>query len=146
MTIMKLKYETSIVTFGQFIIMSVLYFAINLGSIINVCTTRSYDCLSNTISSLTLSILIAFFFVLIWILGYLVQHRRSQRLALLLICLEFGVLIVELFDAHNYPSLLSLVTSILDAFLALWVISLAIRLYRAKGGRIVSRSKSLTEK
>jgi hypothetical protein len=141
MSLPKLKYETSIVTFIQFIVMSFLYLMINLGSIISSCRGQSYNCISNSISSITLSIVIIVAFGCLWMLGYYVQNRRSQRLALLLIIVEFGIFIVELFDAHHFPNLLSLITSLIDVVLAGWVIFLAIRLYRAKGGRIVSRNR-----
>lgn len=141
MALPKLKYETSIVTFIQFITMSVLYFLINLGSIISTCRDQSYNCVSNSISSITLSIAVVIAFGCLWILGYLVQNRRNKRLAGLLIIIETGILIVELLDAHNFPNIFSLITSLIDALLAGWVIVLAMRLYRAKGGRIVSRRR-----
>src|ERR1019366_4577800 len=126
MAIPKLKYETSIVTFIQFITMSFLYLLINLGSIITSCRGQSYNCVSNSISSITLSIVVVIAFACLWLLGYYVQNRRSQRLALLLIIIEAGILIVELFDAHHFPNILSLITSLIDALLAGWVIFLAI--------------------
>jgi len=141
MILPKLKYETSIITFFQFITMSLLYFLINLGSIISVCKSQNYNCVSNSISSITLSIVIVIAFACVWLLGFYVQNRRSQRLALLLIIIEAGIFVVELFDAHNFPNILSLTTSLVDALLALWVIVLAFRLYRAKGGRIVARKR-----
>lgn len=137
----KLKYETSVITFVQFIAMSTLYFTINLGSIVATCTNGSNECLSNTISSITLSIIVVFAFALVWILGYLVQNLRSHRLAIMLIVIELGILVIEIFDAHNSTSVISLITSTLDAVLAFWIITLAIRVYRAKGSRIVIKSK-----
>jgi len=138
----KLKYETSIVTFIQFITMSLLYFLINIGSIITNCSGHSYNCVSNSISSITFSIITILAFSMVWLLGYFVQNRRNRRLAVLLIVIESGIFIVELLDAHNFPNILSLFTSLLDALLALWVITLAVRLYLAKGGRIVSRNRN----
>ena len=141
MALPKLKYETSIVTFIQFIVMSFLYFLINIGSIITSCRSQSYNCVSNSISSITLSIVIVIAFGCLWLLGYYVQNRRNQRLAILLIVIETGILIIELFDAHNFPNILSLITSLIDVVLASLVIVLAIRLVRAKGGRIVNRNR-----
>jgi hypothetical protein len=142
MALPKLKYETSIITFIQFIAMSFLYFLVNLGSIITSCRGRSYDCVSNSISSITLSIVVIIAFSCVWLLGYYVQNRRSRRLAILLILIEAGIFMVELLDARNFPNILSLVTSLLDASLALLVIILAVRLSLANGGRIVSRSRN----
>ncbi len=128
-------------TFVQFIAMSFLYFLINLGSIISTCRGRSYNCVSNSISSISLSIVIIIAFACLWALGYYVQNRRNRHLALLLIAIEAGIFIIELLDAHNFTNILGLITSILDMLLALWVIALAFRLFRAKGGRIVSRPR-----
>jgi len=139
MSLPKLKYETSIVTFIQFVAMSFLYLLINLGSIITTCHGGSSNCVSNSISSITLSILVIIAFGCLWLLGYYVQNRRNRRLALLLIAVEAGIFIIELLDAHNFTNILGLFTSLLDMLLALWVIALAFRLFRAKGGRIVSR-------
>jgi hypothetical protein len=142
MALPKLKYETSIVTFIQFIAMSFLYLLVNLGSIITSCRGRSYDCVSNSISSITLSIVVIIAFSCVWLLGYYVQNRRSRRLALLLMFIEVGIFMVELLDARHFPNILSLFTSLLDASLALLVIILALRLYTANGGRIVSRNRN----
>ncbi len=139
--IKKIKHETSVLTFIQFILMSTLYFAINLRSIIGTCVNGSNECLSNMISSLTLSILVVIVFSCIWIIGYFVQTFRSHKLALLLILIESGIFIVEFFDSYHHSSLLSLLTSIIDVLLAFWIITLAIRVYRAKGARIVVISK-----
>jgi hypothetical protein len=141
MVLPKLKYETSIVTFVQFITMSFLYLLINLSSIISTCSGGSFNCVSNSISSISLSIVIIIAFACLWLLGYYVQNRRNRRLALLLIAVEAGVFIIELLDAHNFTNVLSLITSVIDMLLALWVIALAFRLFRAKGGRIVGRSR-----
>jgi len=140
MSLPKLKYETSIVTFIQFITMSFLYLLVNLGSIITTCHGGSSNCVSNSISSITLSIIIIIAFGCLWLLGYRVQNRRNRRLAVLLIAIEAGIFVIELLDAHNFSNILSLITSLLDMFLAIWVIVLAFRLFRAKGGRIVTRS------
>ncbi|HEY5267808.1 MAG TPA: hypothetical protein VII94_01585 [Candidatus Saccharimonadales bacterium] len=121
--------------------MSFLYLLINLGSIITSCRGGSSNCVSNSISSITLSIIIIIAFGCLWLVGYHVQNRRNRRLAVLLIAIEVGIFAIELLDAHNFTNILSLFTSLLDMLLALWVIVLAIRLFRAKGGRIVSHNR-----
>lgn len=69
-------------------------------------------------------------------LGYAAQERRSRRFALALIAAEFLVLIVATFNTKHHPDTLSLITSVTDIILALWIIFLAIRLVRSGGGRI----------
>ena len=44
---------------------------------------------------------------------------------------------IALFNARNHVDLLGLTTSVIDLTLAIWVIILAFRLLRAKGGRLV---------
>jgi hypothetical protein len=51
---------------------------------------------------------------------------------------EFLVLAVSLFNAKHYPNVLGLVTSLTDAAIAAWIMVLAWRLSRAKGGRITT--------
>jgi hypothetical protein len=51
---------------------------------------------------------------------------------------EFMVLVISLFNAKHYPDILGLVTSLTDAAFAAWIILLAFRLSRAKGGRITA--------
>lgn len=74
----------------------------------------------------------------IWILGAIAQERRSRRLAFVLMCAEGLVALVALFNAKHHTDALSLFTSVIDLFLALWIIVLALRLMRASGGRVTS--------
>jgi hypothetical protein len=50
--------------------------------------------------------------------------------------IELLVLVVALFNAKHFPNVLGLITSLTDAIIAGWIIVLAWRLSRAKGGRI----------
>jgi hypothetical protein len=71
-------------------------------------------------------------------LGYAAQDQRSHKLARFLMGVEFLVLAVSLFNAKHYPNVLGLVTSLTDAAIAAWIMVLAWRLSRAKGGRITT--------
>jgi preprotein translocase subunit SecG len=135
---MKLKYQTGIVAFIQFIAGSVLGFGNGLLSSITSCTNHGSDCVSNTLVSLVLIILTVLWFGFVAILGYAAQDRRSRRLARLLMLAEAAIALVALFDAKHFPNILSLMTSLLDCLLALWVLLLAFRLSRANGGRVVA--------
>lgn len=134
---MKLKYQTGIVTFIQFIVGSTLGFANGALSSITSCTSHGNDCVSNTIVSLVLIILTVLWFGFVAILGYAAQDRRSRRLARLLMLAEIAIALVALFDALHFPNILSLGTSLLDFVLALWALLLAYRLSKANGGRVV---------
>ncbi len=142
---MRLKYETGIATLIQFVTLSGLNIATGIDSVIGGCRAKNTDCLSNTLLSLVFYLLIASWFGAVWFLGFTAQQLRSKRLAQLLICAELTILAVATFSIKlnltNHDSLLSLVTSLIDVGLALWVILLAYRLMRVGGGRIPARQR-----
>lgn len=78
----------------------------------------------------------------IWILGFTCQKRRSRLLALALIALELAIAVVAFYQAKHHQTVLNLATSLTDLTLALWVIILAIKQLRSKGGRIVASERS----
>lgn len=122
----------------QFVVVTLLNFVGNIVSSITGCkaATTTYDCASGVVINLLYVVLLALWFGFIWMLGYAAQDRRDHRLARFLMGAEFMVLVVALFNAKHYPNILGLITSLVDAALAAWVIYLAFRLSRAKGGRI----------
>lgn len=133
---MTLKYQTGVATIAQFIIMAVLNFINGAVSSVQQCTGYSNDCVSNIILSLLFWMLVTLWFGFLLVMGAAAQERRSRRVARILIAAEGLVALVALFDAHHYPNILGLVTSLVDAALAIWVITLAFRLVRARGGRV----------
>ncbi|MDL2363573.1 MAG: hypothetical protein QFB86_04305, partial [Patescibacteria group bacterium] len=139
---MKLKYETGIATFVQFVLVSFLNIIINISSIVSGCAKNGGDCVWQAFASSVFILLIVVWFGGIWLLGYTAQKRRSRRLAQLLIMAEFSVFIIAGFNARHGHGFLNRLTSFIDVAFALLVIYLAFRLMRAKGGRIVSSSRS----
>lgn len=137
---MLFKYQVAIITLVQFITISFLGIANGLYSIISTCVEHD-ECLSNALVSIIYFILIAVWFGFLWILAYSAQERRSKRLAQLLIAAEGLVALIALFNARHHPDPLGLITSIVDFVLAIWVILLAFRLMRAKGGRVVVKQR-----
>jgi hypothetical protein len=138
---MKLKYETAIATLIQFVALTVLNVGTGADSIITTCHSHGSDCLSNTIVSLIFFLLAAAWFGFVWVLGYAAQERRSKRLSQLLIIVELMIGVVALFNAKHHTDILSLLTSLTDLALVVWVISLAFRLMRADGGRITTKTR-----
>ncbi len=138
---MKFKYETAVITMVQFIVLSLLGIANALNSIVSTCHSTHGDCVSNLIVSLIFFILTVVWFGFVWILGYNAQERRSHRLAWLLIAAEIFIAMIALFNAKHHTDMLGLGTSVVDLFLAIWVISLAFRLVRAGGGRVVTKQR-----
>jgi protein-S-isoprenylcysteine O-methyltransferase Ste14 len=139
---MKLTYETATATRAQFIIISFLGIPNGLNSIITTCKDSHSDCFANTFLSFIYFILIVAWFGFLWVLGFAAQDRRSKRLATILIAAEALVLLISLFNARHHNDILGLVTSLIDAVLASWVIMLAWRLRQAGGGRVVSRGRT----
>lgn len=137
---MKLRYETGIAAMAQFLVMVLLNFVGAIVSSIASCheATSTYSCVSDIGINLLYVILLAGWFGFIWILAYAAQDRRNHRLALILIGAEAMILAISLFNAKHYPNILGLLTSLVDAAFALWVIWLAYKLTRAKGGRITA--------
>jgi len=139
---MKLTYQTGIATFIQFVILSLLGIANGFNSVISTCRHDSTNCVSNLIVSLIFFILTVAWFGAVWVLGYMAQERRNRRLAQLLICAEGLIALIALFNAKHHTDFLSLLTSMLDLGLAIWIVVLAFRLMRAGGGRVVSRQRA----
>jgi len=81
--------------------------------------------------------LIVFALGFLLVLGYAAQERRSSRLAKLLIAAECFAAFAYLYDVKQTPSGLERITNLISCLLAIWVIILAWRLARAKGGRVV---------
>ena len=135
---MRFRYETGIITLVQFILLSLLGIANGLNSIVTTCHNTGRDCISNLIVSLIFFIITTAWFAFIWILGYTAQERRSKRLAQVLIAAEAMIALIAYFNARHHTDWLSLGTSIIDLILAVWVITLAVRLMRSGGGRVVA--------
>jgi hypothetical protein len=135
---MHLRYETGVATMVQFVMGILLSFVTGGISIFVGCHGQGAgDCVSNTFVSLILIILIAVGYGVLLGVGYLAQERRSPRLALTLMALEALAVLIFAFDAKHAPDPVTLLANIISLALAAWVIFLAWRLVRAKGGRIV---------
>lgn len=135
---MKLRYETGIAAMTQFLVMVLLNFVAAIVGGIGTChdAASTYDCVSGVGIELFYVILLAGWFGFVWMLAYAAQDRRDHRLATILMGAEGMILIVSLFNAKHYPNILGLIISLIDASFAIWVIWLAFKLTRAKGGRI----------
>ncbi|MBC7708060.1 hypothetical protein H7Y63_02455 [Polaromonas sp.] len=139
---MLLHYRTGLATLIQFITLSLLGIANGLDSVITTCGNNRNNCVSNLLVSTVFFLLTVGWFAGIWLVGYAAQDRRSRKLALILIAMELVVLLVATFNARHHTNLISFITSVTDALLAVWVILVAWRLRRAKGGRIVTSERA----
>ena len=136
---MRLRYETGTATLIQFLAMMLLGFVGGVVGIIGQCHEEgAASCVQDSVVSFAYVLILAGWFGFIAMLGYAAQDQRSHRLAIFLMAVEAMVLVVALFNARHFPNVLGLITSLVDAALAAWVIVLAWRLSRAKGGRITA--------
>jgi hypothetical protein len=139
---MTLRYETGTATFIHFIVMMILGFVGLVASVVEQCHNGDFaDCAQGSVISFVYLFLLAGWFGFLSVLGYAAQDQRSHRLARFLMVAEFMVLGVALFQAKHYPDILALLTSLTDAAFAAWIIVLAWRLSKAKGGRISASNR-----
>lgn len=134
---MKLRYETGTATLIHFLVIMLLGFIGGVEGVYQQCHGSGVaDCVQGSMVTLVYVLLLAGWFGFLAILGYAAQDQRNHKLARALMIFEFPVVVVALFQAKHFPSILGLVTSLIDATFAIWIIYLAFRLSRAKGGRI----------
>lgn len=139
---MKLTYETGTAALIQLIVLGLLNIATTIDSTVNACQ-KDTDCLGSVMINFIFYVVLVGWFVAVSVLGYAAQQKRSRRLAQVLIAAEGLIALVALFDAkHGSGDVLGQIVSVVDLVLALWVISLAFRLMRAKGGRVVAKQRS----
>jgi hypothetical protein len=137
----KLRYETGTATLIHFIVMMLFGFVNAIAAIIDECKdTDAINCIQSSGISFIFVLVTAGWFGFLAMIGYAAQEQRSHRLAKVLMAAELMVLVVALFDIKHFHSssntIFELLTSIIDAAFAAWIITLAFRLNRAKGGRI----------
>jgi hypothetical protein len=140
----KLRYETGTATLIHFIVMMLFGFVNGFATIFNECKdTDAISCVQSSGITLIFVLLLAGWFGFLAMLGFAAQEQRSHKLARVLMCAEAMVLVVALFNIKHFNSgsntILELLNSLADAAFAVWIIMLAFRLSRAKGGRITAR-------
>jgi hypothetical protein len=138
---MRFRYETGVITLVQFIVLSLLSLVNSLYSIISTCVNHSSPCIENMIPSILLYILIAIWFGIVWLIGYTAQERRTRGWVALLNAAEFAIAMVALFSIKHHSDWLSAATSTIDLIFAVWVIVLALNLFRSGGGRVVAHGR-----
>lgn len=132
----KLRYQTGIATTIQFIALTILYFLHGLSSSVSTCI-KGGNCVSNIILSILFFIFVTIGFGVLWMMGFAAQQKRSSLISKILILTELVVLLVGLFDYMHQPlSIINTPINIVEIITAIWIIFLAIRLMRAKGGRV----------
>lgn len=139
---MHIRYQTGIATLVQFTSMSALGIISGISSSVSSCTTKGTECSTSILLAVIFFLLTALFFAAVWVLGSTAQDQRSRLLARVLILVELGIIVVALFNIQHRSNLLDLFISILDIGISVWVVVLAYRLSKAKGGRVVRSTSS----
>lgn len=138
----KLKYETGIAATIQFITITVLNIIGGISSTVNQCSTTGGSCFSDVFLSLVYFLILTIWFGALWAMGMAAQEKRKKNLALLLIGGELFVALISLYMfTHHTSSLISKISGLIGLVLSLWVAYLALRLLRARGGRIRPRKR-----
>lgn len=138
---MKLRYQTGTATLIQFVVLVLLNLVNAVISSVSGCHDGS-GCTTSIFTSVVYFLLLALWFGVLLIIGAGAQEKRSKRMCQILIAAEGMVALIALFDLKHYPNIMGLITSLVDALLALWVIILAFRLMRSGGGRIVTSQRA----
>lgn len=139
---MKLRYETSITTFIQLVVVSLFIIASGVIDTLKECQEHgASSCVASSFLWIVILFLVGGFFVSVCAIGYLAQTKRSRRLAKLLIVAEAGIALVSFKLLTTPSSWLGGIGSLIIFGLALWTIVLAYRLVKAKGGRVVVKSR-----
>lgn len=135
---MKLQYQTATATFIQLAVMTLL---IVIGGIKDVASNceNSMECVTNSFLWIIIIFILAGWYLTLFAIGYFAQERRSHRLARLLIAGELFTVFVALMLVKNPSSIYSGVSAGVALALGLWIILLAWRLNKARGGRITAK-------
>ena len=138
---MKLTKKVGVATFIQFGVISLLSIPASLNSIVTTCSADKSDCLSNALTSVILYVLIVGWFGAVAATGYALQEKRKTWIGVVLIFAEFFIGFFAYINARGHTDPLSLVTSIVDIILAVWIAFLAFRVIRKRGGRVVTKHR-----
>ncbi|HEY1644913.1 MAG TPA: hypothetical protein VGF75_00830 [Candidatus Saccharimonadales bacterium] len=136
----RLTYQTAAVSLAQFIVINILGVPNTIINIISTCHNDNSNCVSNMIVSLVFYIMTAVWFLIVVLVAYASQKKRSRQFAVILGGLEFITLIVSGYiDFPHDSNVLSKLTSLIDALLSVWIIYLALRLFISGNRRMVKK-------
>lgn len=140
---MKLRYNTGQATVLQFIVVMLFGFVTNTISIIQAMgREESGSFATNLLLTVVILIFQAVWLGFICVVGFAAQDKRNRSLALLLIALEAASFVVALFNLRHPGNAVAFVASLSHMIIAAYVAWLAFEIYRARGKRIVSRTRS----
>lgn len=135
---MNLHYQTGTATFIQLAIVMFLIVMNNIITFIATCTSETSECAITAMFSLIFIIMAGVWFLAVSAVGYAAQDKRSSKLSYALIAAELLTLAAA-YGFSQYPSnWFGSLSAVVIMLSCAWIILLAWRLSRAKGGRIVT--------
>jgi uncharacterized membrane protein YqjE len=138
---MKLRYQTATATFIQMAVMTLLLIIGGIMDVTKNCENSS-ECVTNSFLWIIIAFLFGGWYATLFAIGYFAQEKRSYKLARLLIAGELFTAFIALMLVKNPSSFYSGLGAIIALLFAAWVILLAWRIYKARGSRISSSSRS----
>lgn len=140
---MKLRYNTGQATIVQFIAVMLLGFVSSTISLFQAVDSEgSGSFATNLLLTVFILILQAVWLGFICVVGFAAQDKRNRSLALLLIGLEGINLVVAFMNIRHPGNPVAFLASLTHILIALYIIWLAYEIYRARGKRIVSRTRT----
>lgn len=138
---MKLHYQTGTATFIQLAVVLFLIVLNNVIAYVQDCFVQDTGCVATAFVSMVMIVFAGIWLLILSILGYAAQERRNKRIAYTLIGLEAFTLLIALMLARLPGNWFAGLSAVIAALIAAWVMLLAFRISRAKGGRIVQRQR-----
>lgn len=133
-----LRYQTGTASFIQLAVVVLLVVLNNLFTLIDSCKSGG-ECAITALFSMIFIIMTALWFFVLSAIGYAAEERRSRNLAYMLILGQLATIGVAYGFFKHPANWFGMISALVVILLACWVIVLAWRLSKAKGGRIVAR-------
>lgn len=134
---MTLRYQTATATFVQLAVMTLLVIVGGIMDVAKNCENSS-ECVVNSFLWIIIAFMLAGWYAVLFAIGYFAQEKRSYKLARLLIAGELFTAFISLMLIRNPSSHYSRFGALIALLLAVWVMVLAWRIYKARGSRITT--------
>lgn len=133
-----LRYQTGTASFIQLAVVVLLVVVNNLFTLVDSCKSGG-ECAVTALFSMIFIFMTALWFFVLSAIGYAAEERRSRNLAYMLILGQLATMGIAYGFFKHPANWFGMLSALIVILLAAWVIMLAWRLSKAKGGRIVAR-------
>ncbi len=138
---MTLRYQTATATFIQLAVMTLLVIIGGIKDVASHCENSS-ECVTNSFLWIIIAFMLAGWYAVLFGIGYYAQEKRNYKFARLLIAGELFTAFIALMLFKNPSSFYSGMAALVSLLFAVWIIILAYRIYKARGSRITTATKS----